>query len=147
MQTSCGYGVPFFDDREHQSHTIENANAQIGEDRQLDAIPCKCFEDRHALEQWLVNKVNKKALDDYQTKLNSRSLDGLLGLRMARKMRGEWLLAEDIVAYFLQKLYHPEALILGVILGLLLAAFSPIFERVFFQCFVLLKSMEVMKSR
>jgi hypothetical protein len=77
------------------------------------------------LEQWLVNKVNKKALDAYMIKFNSRSMDGLIGLRAARKSNGEWLWVGDAWAWVQKRLDYPEAILLGVFIGILLCVLGP----------------------
>lgn len=125
MFTSCGYAVPTLDEESHKAHSIENADHEIATTGQLSTRPCKCFEDRHLLEQWLVNKVNKKALDAYMVKFNSRSLDGLLALRAARKSNGEWLWLGDTWAWVQKRLDYPEAVLFGVLLGILLCILGP----------------------
>ncbi|KAI1077468.1 hypothetical protein F5B20DRAFT_592783 [Whalleya microplaca] len=111
VQTSCGYGVPILGT---VSDTTEATDAEVEKNRTITRAPCQCWEERYTLEKWLVNKEKKKTLGDYQVKLNSRSLDGLLGLRVARKMRGEWVLAYEVKAKLTRLFWHPEALCLGV---------------------------------
>lgn len=128
VQTSCGYAVPMIDEDSHKAHTstIENADTEIAETGELRNPPCKCFEDRHMLEQWLVNKLNKNALDEYMVKFNSRSLDGCLGLQAARKLRGEWLWVGATKAWLFKRLDHPEAMLFGIFIGVLLAVLAPV---------------------
>jgi hypothetical protein len=46
----------------------------------------------------LITQVSNGAMDDYRAKMNSRSLDGLPGLRVARKDKGEYLWLRDMEA-------------------------------------------------
>lgn len=79
------------------------------------------FQDRDVLTKWLQNKVKKDALSDYQIKNNARSLDGLPGLTHARRMNREWVWLGNIRASFARELSHPMAILLGFVLGLLVA--------------------------
>lgn len=107
------------------SHTTEAANDEIEKTGAITKTPCKCFEERYTLEKWMLSKVNKKALEDYQVKLNSRSLDGLLGLRVARKMGGEWIAGQEARAHLEKVFWHPEAILLGIFLALLFSMGLP----------------------
>lgn len=62
----------------------------------------------------------KNSLDDYILKMNTRSLDGLLGLREARQMNGEFLSLGDAMAVVDRCLNHPGALLAGILLGVIL---------------------------
>ncbi|KAI0011407.1 hypothetical protein F4779DRAFT_573648 [Xylariaceae sp. FL0662B] len=125
VQTSCGYSVPIL---RTIGNLVEAADAEIEKKGAITKVPCQCFEERYTLEKWLVNKVKKKALEDYQVKLNSRSLDGLLGLRVARKMRGEWVVTDECLAKLTRVFWHPEALCLGILIGLLLTMAVPLIQ-------------------
>jgi hypothetical protein len=46
----------------------------------------------------LISQVSNGVMDDYRAKMNSRSLDGLPGLRVARKDKGEYLWIRDLEA-------------------------------------------------
>jgi hypothetical protein len=106
-------------------HTTEAADDEIKRTGAITKIPCKCFEERYTLEKWLQNKVNKKALEDYQVKLNSRSLDGLPGLRVARKMGGEWVVGHELRAHLQKLFWHPEAILLGIVFSFLILMVRP----------------------
>lgn len=47
---------------------------------------------------WGKKQVENGVMNDYRAKMNSRSLDGLPGLRVARKDKGEMLLLRDLEA-------------------------------------------------
>ncbi|KAI1496225.1 hypothetical protein F5X99DRAFT_401119 [Biscogniauxia marginata] len=117
VQTSCGYAVPIL---RTANSTAEKDDADIENNHSSATDNRESFEERHTLEKWLVSKADKKALQGYQVKLNSRSLDGLLGLRVARKMGGEWILTEEFLSYMNNVFWHPGALCLGVVIGVFL---------------------------
>jgi hypothetical protein len=81
---------------------------------------CSCFSDRPTLEKALKQMEKKNSLDDYILKMNTRSLDGLLGLREARQMNGEFLPLGDAMAVVDRCLNHPGALLAGILLGVIL---------------------------
>lgn len=124
VQTACGYAVPT--SHELSSNTEPN-DKQVPEKKEsakgkhAPSYLNDSFQDRDVLTKWLQNKVKKDALGDYQVKFNARSLDGLPGLTHARKMHGEWILFGDIRALVVKEIAHPVAILLGFILGLLLA--------------------------
>ncbi|KAL3469629.1 hypothetical protein BJX99DRAFT_268073 [Aspergillus californicus] len=72
VQTSCGYGVP-----------------QLTLDYEPDTnVPVAGFKDRETLGNWASKTVKGGNLRAYQAEWNSRSLDGLPGLRTALQDRG-----------------------------------------------------------
>lgn len=68
--------------------------------------------------------VKKGKLDPFLQESNARSIDGLLGLREARKMRGEWLLAYDVGAWMRRQLLQGHALTFGILIGYFLFAYG-----------------------
>ena len=78
VQTSCGFGVPCLALEEHPE--------KPGEKRPVLA-------DRDTIGHWAKNKVEKGELEKYQADNNVESLDGLPGLRIARRRAGERVLA------------------------------------------------------
>lgn len=85
------------------------------------------------LEEWLVNKTNKKALDGYLAFWNSRSVDGLPALRAARVINGERLWVGDVKAWIAKTFDYPEAILLGTVFGIVLSAISPTMSQVVFR--------------
>ena len=83
VQTSCGYAVPYLalkPDTEDQSKQIPY------------------LEDRETLGHWGGKQIAAGVMNEYRSKMNSRSLDGLPGLRVARKDAGEKLWMRDVEA-------------------------------------------------
>jgi hypothetical protein len=82
--------------------------------------PESAFEDRETIGHWAANKVEKNELLPYQEKNNTRSLDGLVGLRTARRGIGERLWIGDVRAYARRVLAARESVLVGVVLGVFL---------------------------
>jgi hypothetical protein len=106
VQTSCGYGVP----RIAASYSPSDAGK----------APETAFEDRETMGHWASNKVEKNELLPYQQHWNSHSLDGLNGLRSARRSGGESLWLGDIRARVKRVLAQRESLMVGLVVGVLL---------------------------
>ena len=105
-QTSCGYAVPVV------SSTIDPA--RVGEG------PKAYLEDRKTLGHWAGQQIEKGVMHEYRQKMNSRSLDGCAGLKVARRQRGEWMLVQNCLIWLRRILRQWEAMMLGVVLGILL---------------------------
>lgn len=82
--------------------------------------PEDAFEDRETLGHWAANQVEKNELLPYQQANNSRSLDGLTGLRTARRGNGERLWLGESNAWVKRILAQRESLFVGVFGGIVL---------------------------
>ena len=96
VQTSCGYGVP----------VMEEGG----------------FVDRKTLGEWGRKTVEKGKMEAYRVQWNSRSLDGLLGLRTARREGREWWGVPEVGAFVKRVLGEREGLVVGVIVGVVASA-------------------------
>ena len=76
VQTSCGYAVPFLATKPDPS---DNAKQ----------IPY--LHDRDTLGHWGSKQVDAGTIDAYRAKNNSYSLDGLPGMRRARRDKGDMI--------------------------------------------------------
>ena len=65
----------------------------------------------------------KKALLGYRRNFNYRSLDGLTGLRSARRARGQWMLLEEGRAWISRVIKQWEAVLLGMLIAPLMMIF------------------------
>lgn len=82
--------------------------------------PESAFQDRETISHWGINKEEKNELLAYQEKNNARSLDGLAGLRTARRGRGERMWAGDLAAQARRLLAPKDSVLLGVLLGVVI---------------------------
>ncbi|RDW70500.1 pyridoxamine 5'-phosphate oxidase family protein [Aspergillus mulundensis] len=73
VQTSCGYGVP---------------QLSLAFDEETNE-PRPYFKDRETLSNWASKRVEAGEMRAYQEEWNSRSLDGLPGLRTALQDKGQ----------------------------------------------------------
>lgn len=86
----------------------------------MGKAPETAFEDRETMEHWASNQIEKHELLPYRQRCNSHSLDGLNGLRSARRGGGERLWLGDIKMRVKRTLAQREALIVGMVAGILL---------------------------
>ncbi|KAG9234288.1 pyridoxamine phosphate oxidase [Amylocarpus encephaloides] len=111
VQTSCGYGVPKI-----------SSSPQGDEGR--------AFEDRETLGHWASVKVERNEIAAYQVMNNACSLDGLPGLKSARRDGGEVLAVGDVMAGGRRVWGQKGALGVGLAIGMavvLLAQYSTSF--------------------
>ncbi|TVY81255.1 Pyridoxamine 5'-phosphate oxidase family protein ustO [Lachnellula suecica] len=113
VQTSCGYGVPRIKLGEHD---VEKGKEE------------EAFQDRETLGHWAGNKVEKNEMCDYQLKNNLRSLDGLPGLKTARRDAGERFWIEDVKAKGAKVSGQKEALVAGIFIGILIAVLAGLLQ-------------------
>ncbi|KAJ1338707.1 hypothetical protein MN608_01569 [Microdochium nivale] len=117
VQTSCGYAVPRIRQALH-ANTANNTDAdpkcswptdEINDDNDasfLDArlakekadIGVAGFEERPTLKFFNSKREREGTAHDYQNEMNTSSLDGLPGLRAARRDTGENLLIGDVLS-------------------------------------------------
>ncbi|KAL8870890.1 MAG: hypothetical protein Q9174_003169, partial [Haloplaca sp. 1 TL-2023] len=114
VQTSCGYGVPLL--------PTNNDAGKVDEQIKL--------EDRETMGHWASKQIEKKILREYQTKNNAYSLDGLPGLRVAIRDRGESVLWARFRSWIQRIGKQREAFFLGALfffLGLMVSNIVPKF--------------------
>ncbi|KAK3175673.1 hypothetical protein K4F52_010082 [Lecanicillium sp. MT-2017a] len=118
VQTSCGYGVPrvkkglYCPDDDENSESESGSVSEKGGAVQIEELLRQgandgvkldehcVFESRPTLVQWNQSMADKNAAHKYQAAHNTRSLDGLPGLRTARKDCHEMLWVADTMAFF-----------------------------------------------
>ncbi|RVX66814.1 hypothetical protein B0A52_09544 [Exophiala mesophila] len=102
-QTSCGFGVPLLATKTDPS--IPNKTTAF-------------LDDRNTLGHWSGKYVEQGIIDEYRASNNRRSLDGLPGLRIARRHGGEYLFLGDVRAKILKTLRaspFPNILVLALV--------------------------------
>lgn len=83
VQTSCGYAVPFL----AMKPDPEDKSKQI-----------PYLHDRDTLGHWGSKQIDAGTIDAYRAKNNSYSLDGLPGMRRARRDKGDMIWYSEIKA-------------------------------------------------
>lgn len=141
VQTSCGFGVPrvkkgIYAAEEEDDASDGNTAAKTGRGGRTGDIAVDMekllrqglspnqeltelcvFEERPALEQWAGNIVSKNGAHKYQAEKNSRSLDGLPGLKTARRDNKEVLWVGDALAYLRRLSSEKVSAVVGFVLG------------------------------
>jgi hypothetical protein len=105
VQTSCGYAVP---------------RVRLGELSVEKGKEEEAFVDRETLGHWAGKRVENNEMGVYRVKHNVRSLDGLPGLRSARRDKGERFWVEDFRAEVVRVGMQKEAIAVGVVVGVLI---------------------------
>lgn len=138
VQTSCGYGVPRVkkgiysagDVAEDEDAGKTSSNEKTGDatvdvelllrqglaDGQKLTELC-VFEERPHLDHWAGSMVTKNAALKYQAQNNARSMDGLPGLKTARRDNSEMLWVGDAAAYFRRMSAEKVSVAIGFTLG------------------------------
>ncbi|CAZ79760.1 unnamed protein product [Tuber melanosporum] len=107
VQTSCGYGVPIAEGAPTGGE--EGGGGVEGEAR---------FGERETMERWAEKQIEKGNLETYRAEWNSSSLDGLPGLRSARREKGERALwVGDLLARAKRVGREWEGLLVGLGVG------------------------------
>lgn len=139
VQTSCGFGVPrvkkaIYAPDEDLPLAIEDILRQgsYGEDEKLTELAV--FETRPMLDKWASSKVEEKKLIEYRCRNNVYSMDGLPGLRSARRDAGQQMLFEDARVWAGKVAAEKEALAVGfgmaVLLYFVFASFGVFVKRI-----------------
>jgi hypothetical protein len=118
VQTSCGFGVP------------RHAKVKRGDAEEKWAAG---FEDRETMGHWASKRVEANTLHEYQKEWNYDSLDGLTGLKVARRDRGEILWFTDLQASFRRIIAQREALAFGFVLATILSIIAKLVENYLFR--------------
>lgn len=113
VQTSCGFGVP------------RHAKVRVDGDEEKWVAG---FEDRETIGHWASKRVAANTLHEYQKEWNYDSLDGLTGLKAARRARGEILWVADLQASFRRITAQREALAFGFVLATILSIVAKLVE-------------------
>lgn len=98
------------------------------DDGASDALPIhtgatKLFRDRESMNHWAENMESKGKMHDWHKNYNADSLDGLAGLKLARRAKGQWMLGEDIKVNVRRILQQKDAVFSGIVVGVILVFF------------------------
>jgi hypothetical protein len=120
VQTSCGYGVPRVKKAIYKSPDDEDAprpsleeTLRIGTDGKSKLSEVSVFEERPTLDQQAGGKVEDKEVQAYHRKTNVYSIDGLPGLRAARRGVGQNIMISDMMARLSRLGAEKEAVAVG----------------------------------
>ncbi|RDA91154.1 hypothetical protein CP533_0456 [Ophiocordyceps camponoti-saundersi (nom. inval.)] len=131
VQTSCGFAVPRVKKSLYASEAVENDDdddedeaslqAKLEKDHAGDKLDeLAVFEARPTLDHFSRLTVQDNKMLDYQVKNNAESIDGLPGLRTARRDAGQVLWVVDARARLKRICAEPMAVAVGFFLALFL---------------------------
>ncbi|KJZ80457.1 hypothetical protein HIM_00307 [Hirsutella minnesotensis 3608] len=129
VQTSCGFGVPRVKKQLYAADDADDADGSPSEsapsvqeilrqgrgEGKLDEL--SVFEARPTMDSWAAGKAQSNTLHEYQGRNNAESIDGLPGLRTARRDVGQWLWVGDLGARARRIRAEPEAVVTGFALA------------------------------
>jgi hypothetical protein len=137
VQTSCGYGVPrvkkgIYAPHQDQEGPAPSVDSILREGRptasdtsqsekntdELDELAV--FENRPTLASWAAGQVEKNSMFDYQSTKNAYSIDGLPGLRSARRATGQSLILTDAKAWARRIAAEWQAVVTGFVLAIIM---------------------------
>ncbi|KAH6676128.1 hypothetical protein F5X68DRAFT_214023 [Plectosphaerella plurivora] len=116
VQTSCGYGVPVV--KKGIYAPGKDTPALIEEDDGKQADELSVFEDRRTLDDNWRRRALNGTIEEYQAQTNTESIDGLPGLRTARRTAGESLLLTDFKARIKRAAAEVDGIALGIAVSL-----------------------------
>ncbi|KKA29738.1 hypothetical protein TD95_003888 [Thielaviopsis punctulata] len=108
VQTSCGFGVP-----------MVRPELYAGEKEEDNQDERSVFMDRSTLDSWIAKKVASNQALQYQADNNVYSLDGLPGLKTARRAVGENIRLKTFCTRVSGALSQTPGMIVGFLLGVL----------------------------
>jgi hypothetical protein len=118
VQTSCGFGVP------------RHAKVKTGGDEEKWVAG---FNDRETMGHWASKRIEANTLHEYNKEWNYDSLDGLTGLKVARRDRQEILWLTDLQAWFRRIMLQREALAFGFVLASILSIIAQLINSYLFR--------------
>ncbi|KAJ3516129.1 hypothetical protein NM208_g14881 [Fusarium decemcellulare] len=118
----CGFGVPrvkkgLYAPDEASEKVVEQVLRQ-GVDGKVDELAV--FEERPTMDAWVKKRVDSNTLLEYHNETNVLSMDGLPGLKSARRGVGETLWFTDAKAHAWRVFAQGEAIAVGFVLAVLL---------------------------
>ncbi|GJC85836.1 pyridoxamine 5'-phosphate oxidase family protein ustO [Colletotrichum liriopes] len=116
VQTSCGYGVPMVRKDLYAPPTPEDGAAPKDEGQAGQQDELSVFEERPTLDFYWKKRVDNNTVNKYQVETNRTSIDGLPGLRAARRDAGETLWLADAKARLVRAVRETDGVLLGVLL-------------------------------
>jgi len=110
VQTSCGFAVPQF------SKNISSDEIVEAGDTAPPVIPE--LADRDTLNNFAIKTEAAGKMSEYRAKNNSRSLDGLPGLRIARIDKGERVWLDGMESAYRQLVAQRQGILFGFVMAL-----------------------------
>jgi len=118
VQTSCGYGVPRIRSANRSSGDVMEKEITIDPESALPMMFDEDWDDRATLGNWSKKTIRANKITDYRKQWNSFSLDGIPGMKMARRDKGHWILLDRMRANVrLMLIGQWQAVLLGALMA------------------------------
>ncbi|KAF4846928.1 Pyridoxamine 5'-phosphate oxidase family protein ustO [Colletotrichum siamense] len=123
VQTSCGFGVPMVRKELYApAATSEDGSLEKGQQSPVHhelKDELSVFEERPTLDNYWKKRADNNTVHKYQLETNATSIDGLPGLKTARRDAGEVLWLTDARSSAARALRETHGILLGIFLALL----------------------------
>ncbi|KAM0322998.1 hypothetical protein ACHAQA_009097 [Verticillium albo-atrum] len=122
VQTSCGFGVPVVKKEVYEGWQKQGAGAGAAAGAEEDTEAggeLSVFQDRRTLDDYWRKRAENGTVEEYQVEKNTTSIDGLPGLRAARREAGEVLRLAEGRARVARAVREWDGMVLGALLTLL----------------------------
>ncbi|TKA64528.1 hypothetical protein B0A49_10082 [Cryomyces minteri] len=116
VQTSCGFGVPLLGSEAYSPESTADVEPET------HRLQKEGWNDRPTMPRWAIKQAAKRGLEPYRRGNNWRSLDGLPGLKAARRDRGQWLWFDDGKAWATGRAQQWESVLCGVVIAVIVIA-------------------------
>lgn len=128
VQTSCGFGVPRVKkaiySTEDEEASLPKPVDILRQDSPNGKVDELCvFEERPTLDKWAGGQVEGDKVQEYHRKNNVDSIDGLPGLRTARRAVGQTLWLADLQSWASRRAAEWQSVCLGFLLALVFGLF------------------------
>lgn len=121
VQTSCGFGVPMVKKELYAPGGPKTTPPVVDDTQSLRlADELSVFEDRRTLDDYWGKKAANGTVEQYLAQNNAKSIDGLPGLRTARRAAGQCLPLVDLKARARRAAAETDGVVLGFMLSVCL---------------------------
>ena len=111
--TSCGMSVPLLESPQSRDDELVNDSSLP-----MPTTAARHFKQRDSLKNWARKMESNDHMLAYRQQKNSKSLDGLPAIRVARKGNEKVLWPQDFKASLSRALHETRGIALGFILGI-----------------------------
>jgi hypothetical protein len=130
VQTSCGYAVPRVKKQTYAAVGDLEKGQPLLPISPKDEDANSVFEDRTTLSDYLKKRADNNTVRSYQAETNATSMDGLPGLRSARRDTGEWMVVTSVKHGFKRAMAEKGGILFGFLLAVLLYFIIPLTQPV-----------------
>lgn len=116
--TSCGMSVPLLEPPQSREAELHNDSSEP-----MPTTAARHFKQRDSLRHWAEKMEGGDRILRYRTQKNSKSLDGLPGIRAARRGGESSLWLQDTGAVLNGTFHETRGMVVGLLTGILIMLF------------------------